>query len=810
MATRKLQLKIGGLACSFCAESIHKAFRREKGVQDVHVSLAHEEVLIEYDHNQVDEPELRETILDLGYTLRDPDKVRAFEEQQEELAQHWRRLIIASGFTAAAFVLMVVMWLGVMSSWLAYGAMGLALATMFGPGGYILKKAYQSLRRGILNQHVLLEFGAFSGLVGGAAGLFYPAFPAVEFFGVSVFVTTYHVLSGWAANKVRARAAQAVRKLLNLQPETARRIEDGREVEVRVEKLRVGDRVRVRPGEKIPIDAQVIKGHSGVDESIVTGESIPVEKSPGDELVGGSINQVGSLVAEVTKVGADTFLQQVAGHIEEARAMKPGIIQLVDRVLKYYVPGVVAVAGLAFLVWTLGAWWVTGEMNLVRAIFAVLAVFVMGYPCALGMATPLAMIRGGGIAADHGILMRSGEAFQVMKDIDTVVLDKTGTLTIGEPTVVNLLTVDVKEGALLRLAGAVEQRSEHPLARAVVSYGKARVDTFPEPSQFRSITGKGVKARVEDQPVFVGSLEYLRERHIAVDRAVKWASQHEKEGHTVIGVAIDGNLAGLLALADTLKADAKQTVAALSAQGRRALLLTGDNERTARAIAWQVGIEDVQARVSPAEKADWIRSLQRKKRRVAMVGDGINDAPALTQADVGLAIGAGTDIAIESADVVLMGDRLYALVEAFAIGENSYRKTRQNLMLAFAFNGIGVPLAATGWVYPVWAMVAMVASVTTVLANSFGGRMLGKTREIEKEHMHVTFKVPNIHCEHCVETIQRAVNQHVKGAEVHVDVEAQRVEVLLPDSKVTAEGVREILTEIGFKPKKEEQRHVPA
>ncbi|MFB3132346.1 MAG: heavy metal translocating P-type ATPase, partial [Rhodothermales bacterium] len=681
MNDQKLQLKIGGMACSFCAQSINKAFDRVDGVQGVNVSLAHEEVLIQYDADRVQEPALKQTLLDLGYTLRDPDKTKAFEEQQQELATHKRRLLVAAGFTAAASAVMLAMWLGYRAPWFPYAAMLLALATIFGPGWYIVKKAYQSLRRRILNQHVLLEFGAFSGLAGGFAGLFFPVFPAAEFFGVAVFVTTYHILSGWASNKVRARASQAVRKLLDLQPDTARRIDaDGQEREVPVSEVDLGDCVRIRPGEKIPVDGRVVEGASGVDESIVTGESIPVEKGEGDQVVGGSINQTGTLVVEVTAVGEASFLQQVARHIEEARAMKPGIIQVVDKILKYYVPGVVAFAALAFVIWTLGAWLVTGEADLVRAIFAMLAVFVMGYPCALGMATPLAMIRGGGMAADRGILMRSGEAFQIMKDVDTVVLDKTGTLTIGKPKVTDVKALSgVDQDELLRLAGSAERNSEHPLAEAIVAYAEEQVDRLPEADAFQSTTGKGVRASVEGRAVLVGSLDFLSEEGIEMEAGADWVREKEQDGRTVIGAAADGRLIGLVALADTLKDDARATVATLKAQGRRPVLLTGDNERTAQAIARAVGIEEVAARVQPDQKAARIRHLQQEGRRVAMVGDGINDAPALTQADVGVAIGAGTDIAIESADVILMGERLITLIDACEIGENSYRKTVQTL-----------------------------------------------------------------------------------------------------------------------------------
>jgi len=794
-----LQLHIGGMACSFCAQSIDKAIGQRAGVEKVSVSLAHERVLIQYNPDKIGEPDLKQILLDLGYIIRDPDKVRAFEEQQQELETHRKRLIVSSGLTLAALGIMIIMWAGIMAWWHAWATLALALATMFGPGWYIKKKAWQSLRRGILNQHNLLEFGAFSGLIGGFAGIVNPVFPAVEFFGVSIFITTYHVLSGWAANKVRARASQSVRKLLDLQPDTARRIdEEGNERQVEITTLEPGDRVRIRPGENIPVDGKIVEGRSGVDESIVTGESIPVEKGEGDKVVGGSINQTGTLLVKVTALGEDSFLQQVAHHIEEARAMKPGIIQLVDKVLTYYVPGVLAFAGLALLTWTLGAWIFTGEVNLPRAIFAMLAVFVMGYPCALGMATPLAMIRGGGMAADRGILIRSGEAFQIMKDIDTIVLDKTGTLTIGKPEVVDVL---MDQTEFLKLAGAAEQHSEHPLARAVVEYTRQEAGKFPEASDFESTTGKGIRAVIDSRTVLLGSLEFLQEQGIGVNQNNNWIYEHEQQGHTVIAMATDGTLTGFFALADTLKEDAKETISRLQNQGRNLLLLTGDNERTARAIAGQAGIGQVEARVQPDQKAERIRSIQQEGKRIAMVGDGINDAPALTQADVGMAIGTGTDIAIESADVILMGERLFALVEAFEIGENSFRKTKLNLWLAFSFNGIGVPLATTGLLYPVWAMVAMVASVMTVLANSFWGRLLSKTPIRKEKEQSITYRVPNMHCDHCVETIRQTLSERFKDITVETDLDLHLVKILYVNGDVNDSSLRGALVEIGFKAK---------
>lgn len=796
------------MACSFCAQSIDKAIGQREGVKKVNVSLAHEQVLIEYDSASIRERDLKQILLDLGYTIRDPDKVKAFEEQQQELETHRNRLLVASVLTLAALGIMVMMWAGIMAWWHPWATFGLALTTMFGPGWYIKKKAWQSLRRGILNQHNLLEFGAFSGLIGGIAGLYNPVFPATEFFGVSVFITTYHILSGWSANKVRARASESVRKLLDLQPDTARRVdEDGNECEVEISTLELDDMVRIRPGEHIPVDGEIIEGRSGVDESIVTGESIPVEKGEGDQVVGGSINQTGTLLVKITALGDDSFLNQIARHIEEARAMKPGIIQLVDRVLKYYVPGVVGFAIFSVLLWTLGLWLATGQTNLPRGIFAMLDVFVLGYPCALGMATPLAMIRGGGMAAERGILMRSGEAFQIMKDIDTIVLDKTGTLTVGEPKVVDLLTAhQFEKTEFLKLAGAAERHSEHPLAQAVVEFTQTQISEFPETKVFESTTGKGIRADIEGRSVLLGSLEYLEEQNVNIQLNSNWISDHEEQGHTVIGMAADGHLSGLFALADTLKKDAKETIHHLQDQGHNLVLLTGDNKRTARAIADQVGIQQIEARVKPDQKAERIRSIQEKGKRVAMVGDGINDAPALTQADVGMAIGTGTDIAIESADVILMGQRLYALVEAFEIGENSFRKTKQNLILAFSFNGIGVPLATTGLLYPVWAMIAMVASVTAVLANSFWGRLISKAskyREQEKEKKQsITYQVPNMHCEHCVETINQTLKDRFHDITVQTDLDESEVTIVFTNGHINDSSLREALVEIGFKPKK--------
>ncbi len=834
-AVESLQLKVGGMSCSFCVSTIETAYRRMAGVRDVHVSLAHEEALVRYEPEKITPEKIRETLRQIGYTVRDPDKVKAFEEQQAEMRNARNKLIVVGALTLISAVLMSLMWFKlappeVLKPVLLTATPLLALATMFGPGWYILTKAYYSLRRAILNQHVLLEFAALAGLIGGVLGLvgfFYDIevlrFPAAEFFAVSVFVIAYHVLSEWTSLYVRVKASRAVERLLHLQPDSAWVLRDGEAIEVSVQEVRVGDRVRVRPGESIPVDGRVVDGGSSVDMSIVTGESIPVEKGPGDEVVGGSINQTGSLVVEVTRIGEESFLAQVARYIQEARAMKPGILQLVDVVLKYFVPGVIGFAGMSFLAWTLGAWLATGEMDISRAIFATLAVFVMGYPCALGMATPLAMIRGGGMAAERGVLMRSGEAFHVLKDVRKVVFDKTGTLTRGRPTVTDIVAYQgFGEEALLRRAASAESASEHPLAAAVLDAAEAKGLRLEAVNDFNAEPGKGVRARLDGHAVYVGNPDWFTgELAAELPAATRNDIRHmQDEAKTVVlvGEETGGNttVLGLVAIADTLKDDAKATISRLRGLGLEPVMITGDNERTAHSVAQDVGIEEVLAQVLPDQKADRVRALQQEGYRVAFVGDGINDAPALMQADVGIAIGAGTDIAIESADVILTGERLGGVVDAYQIGGNSYRKTVQNLALAFTFNGIGVPAATTGLVDPVWAMIAMAASVTTVLANSFGGRLLtgawqpGAAQKpsvgqaaspelAEAGTSEVVLKVPGIHCQGCVDTIQGYLGAEEGIDGVSGDAQAKHVHVVFRPDVLSIERIKAALERIGYR-----------
>lgn len=770
----RIRARIAGLHCSLCTGTIEKALGRQPGVDKVAVSLTHEQALIDYDPAVIQPEKILGTLRDIGYDLYDPRKLRPFEEEEADLVREGKRLLaaVAASLTAIALILEVsgVWSLLVPASVVALmvpvsyailrpagpvrallGALAiiapaaiantaretgvltepatgwltgvLAVAVVFGIAPHILRMAYQAARRRILNQHVLLEVGAFAGIVGGLIGLTgaFPNYPTAPFFAVTVLVANYHIFSEWLSLLVKTRSSQAVKKLLDLQPDTARLVRDGTEEEVPLAQVAVGDLVRIRPGERIPVDGRVATGFSTVDVSMVTGEPVPVERSAGDEVIGGSINASGTLLVEATRIGADSFLAQVVRHVEDARALKPGILHLVDRVLRIYTPTVLIVAAAALVGWLAGSWLLTGEPDVRRAVFAGLGVLVMGYPCAVGIAAPLAIVRAAGEAADLGIIMRTGEAFQTFGQVRRIVMDKTGTLTEGRPAVREVVSL-VGEDDLLATAAAAESSSEHPLARAIVDAAADRGVGLPGAESFESITGFGVSARVSGRDVLVGRPAFLADHGVDLGRLTARVDQLEAAGRTVVAVSADGQPLGALALGDEIRAESIEALTQMREAGLSPVLVTGDNERAARHVAAKLGIEDVRAGVLPEGKAEIVRDLQADGTRVAMVGDGINDAPALMQADVGIAMGGGTDIAVESADVIVVRDDLRAVLTARQISRSSYRRTRQNVALAFLFNGIGIPAATTGMVYPVWAMIAMALSVTTIFINSIGGR----------------------------------------------------------------------------------------
>lgn len=770
---RRIRARIGGLHCSLCTGTIEKALGRRPGVDKVAVSLTHEQALIEYDPTVASAEDLLKTLKDIGYTVSDPRKLRPFDEEEKALVRERKRFLIALGASIAAmglvgypvnspwfalcvfsiaslvafsFVVLRAYTLrtafigslffasggaaiyisklhGVFGASVPWLAGALALLLIFGVGFHIVRMAVMALLRGILNQHVLVEFGAFAGLVGGAIGLvFHPRnYPTDAFFAVAVMVLTYHIFSEWLSLIVKTRSSQAVKKLLDLEPDVAYVVKDGKNEAVPLEKVRVGDLVRVRPGERVPVDGQVESGQSDVDESLVTGEPLPVEKRAGDRTLSGALNGHGTLLVRVSVVGEESFLRQVVRSVEDARALKPGVLHIVDRVLQVYTPLVLITAVVATCFWLIEPTFFGSSPDLQRAMFAGLSVLVMGYPCAVGISAPLSIVRGAGEAAERGVLMRTGEAFQALRRVRRVAFDKTGTLTEGHPALRQIVPLASSEEELLALAAALEAGSEHPLARAIVEEAFARSIGFPEVQEFEALAGQGVRGRLQATNLIAGSPMFLTTQAVNLAPQLGQIAELEGRGLTVIGVARDGLLLGLLALGDALRPDAAATVARLHDLGIRTTLITGDNELAAQYFARAAGIDEVHARVLPAGKAALIRELQ-ESGRTAMVGDGINDAPALMQANVGIAFGSGADIAVESADVIILHQRLGAVLDAYDISRRSYRKIVQNVSLAFLFNGIGIPAAATGLVHPIWGMVAMAASVTAIFINSLWGK----------------------------------------------------------------------------------------
>jgi Cu+-exporting ATPase len=563
-------------------------------------------------------------------------------------------------------------------------------------------------------------------------------------------IMAFHLTGRYVEESAKGRASQAIRKLLELGAKTARVMRDGEEVEVAIDEVQVGDVMVVRPGEKIPTDGVVLAGESAVDESMATGESMPVNKQRDDEVIGATVNQEGLLKVRATKVGKDTFLAQVIKLVEEAQGSKVPIQALADRVTGVFVPAVMTIAALTFLVnllfpgamnslVDLGSFlpWVNPNLSAVTlAIVSMVAVLVIACPCALGLATPTALMVGSGMGAEHGILIRSGEAIQTLKDVAVVIFDKTGTITRGKPEVTDVVGTTserMKSDQILRWAASAERGSEHPLGRAIVERAEAEGIRLDEPQGFQAIRGRGIKAEADGHQVIVGSRRLMEEE--GLDPAPFEASLRrlEHEAKTAMLVAVDGQVVGVIAVADTLKADSADAIEALHRMGLETAMITGDNQRTAEAIAQSVGIDHVLADVLPDGKVAEVQKLQERFGSVAFVGDGINDAPALTQANVGIAIGTGTDIAIEASDVTLVRGQLTGVVEAVNLSRATFRKIKQNLFWAFFYNVIMVPLAVIGWMHPVLSEIAMATSSVTVVTNANTLRRVDIRPEYVKE-----------------------------------------------------------------------------
>jgi len=731
-------LKVGGMTCATCSQTVERALRNVRGVSKASVNLATERASVSYDGGQADLGDLRRALEEAGYEflgMASPEEERsegAAREEKERVSRARRSMRTSWALTLPIILWMIPeMFFGLaFPSPALYGA-GLTLLSFLVlavPGRGTFRSALRVTLHGSPNMDVLIALGTTASLVTGPISL---VLPIANFAGISGMIMSFHLTGRYVEARAKGKASEAIRQLLELGARTARIIRDNVEVEVPVEELTVGDTMIIRPGEKIPTDGTVVDGESSVDESMATGESMPVHKGPGDPLIGATINQRGLMRARTTKVGRDTFLSQVIEMVERAQGTKVPIQATADRVTAYFVPTVLVISLASFLSWVLFDEYLRGFLEwssgflpwidpslgtLTLAIFAAIAVLVIACPCSLGLATPTALMVGSGMGAENGILIRDGSAIQGLKDVKTIVFDKTGTLTKGRPELTDIvLTGKVDEEGVLRLAAGAERGSEHPIARALVEGARSRGIDAPVPEEFETVPGKGLRAKVSGQAVEVGGRRMFPELPGSVENT---AAELESRARTVVILRVDGEYGAVLGIADTPKDDSKDAISDLRGMGINAVMITGDNERTARAIADSIGIKRVLSQVLPDEKASEIERLQSEVGLVAMVGDGINDAPALAQADIGISIGTGTDIAIESSDITLVRGDLYSVVSAVRLSKETFRKIRQNLFWAFSYNVIAIPLAFLGLLHPLIAEAAMATSSITVVTNA--------------------------------------------------------------------------------------------
>jgi Cu+-exporting ATPase len=650
---------------------------------------------------------------------------RTYEQPEQELKNMKRRVALALAGVISFAVLRVIAIFGLAVAIMVFEVAGISawnlaffiLSTpiVWVAGWNIHYSAYKALKNRSINMDVLITTGVLAGWSYGAVSTFFPWLGSEGhgYLEIAVAILAFVLLGKFIEEIIRRRSAAAIRKLLELQPTIARVLKDGREVEVPIEEVNVGDILIVKPGEKIPTDGIVIEGYSSVDEKLITGESIPVEKSVGSEVVGGTINKTGLLKIRVTKVGENTALMQIVHLVEEAQASSAPIQKFADRVVGYFVPAVFAVAGISFVYWL-----VTKGFS--SAFLVLLAVLLIACPCALGIATPTAILAGVGKGAEYGILLRGGEYVENIRKLTTVVFDKTGTLTKGEPSVTDVITFKgYKEDEVLLFAAIAEKGSEHPLAEAVLKKAFSLNINVPDAEAFEAIPGHGVKASFKGKTILLGNRRLMETNNINIGEDVEhFLTKFGEEGKTTMLLAIDGEIVGILAAMDTLKENAKEAIRDLKKMGLEIIMLTGDNERTAKAIAKQLGIEKVITNVLPWEKVNVIKKLQSEGKVVAMVGDGINDAPALAQAHIGIAIGSGTDIAKETGGIVLIKDDLRDVVRAIMLSKATMRKIKQNLFWAFIYNMVSIPIAAAGLLSPIIAAGAMAFSSLFVVSNS--------------------------------------------------------------------------------------------
>ncbi len=721
VALSEVNLGLIGMHCATCSQTIEKALQDADGVISAGVNLATETAVIRYNPEVTAIPMLKKVVGKAGYQAISQD-TGAVDQERLAREREARRLkyMFITGFVLGipTFILSMVSPFSMeVTNWIM---LGLTTPVQFGIGAQFYMGTFNALRNRRANMDTLIALGT-------SAAYFYSLvvviglLPGAAYFDTAALIISIILLGRWLEARAKGRTSEAIKKLIGLQPRTATIILNDQETKVPVDEVEAGNIVVVRPGEKLPVDGIVTEGSSSVDESMLTGESIPVEKKPGDQVIGATLNKSGYFKFRATRVGKDTALAQIVRLVEMAQGSKAPIQRLADRIAGIFVPIVLGIALVTFL-----AWFFLGGQPFIFALTSFIAVLVIACPCSLGLATPTAIMVGTGKGAQNGILIKSAEALEQAYRVQTIVFDKTGTLTQGKPVVTDVISTDsIVQNEVLRLAASVEKGSEHPLGTAIIEAAGDGQSPLSRPDNFEALSGRGIRALLSGKEILLGNRLLMQDNNIPIQSFEDRIGELENDGKTVMLMALDKQLTGIIAVADTLKKHASETIAQLQAMNIETVMITGDNHRTSRAIARKVGISKVLAEVLPQDKANEVRKLQESGRITAMVGDGINDAPALAQADIGIALGSGTDVAVETGDIVLVKDDLRDVVQAIKLSRYTIRKIRQNLFWAFIYNTIGIPIAA-GVLYPFFglqlnpiiAAAAMGFSSVSVVSNS--------------------------------------------------------------------------------------------
>ncbi|EMY4799224.1 heavy metal translocating P-type ATPase [Bacillus pacificus] len=723
----KAEFTVSGMTCAACANRVEKRLNKLEGVNEATVNFALESATVDFNPDEINVNEMKSAITKLGYKLelKSDEQDGSTDHRLQEIERQKKKFIVSfilsfpllwamvSHFSFTSFIYLPDM---LMNPWVQ---MALATPVQFIIGGQFYVGAYKALRNKSANMDVLVALGT-------SAAYFYSVYLSIQsigssehmtdlYFETSAVLITLIILGKLFEAKAKGRSSEAIKKLMGLQAKTATVVRDGTEMKILIEEVVAGDIVYVKPGEKIPVDGEIVEGKSAIDESMLTGESIPVDKTIGDVVIGSTMNKNGFLKVKATKVGRDTALAQIIKVVEEAQGSKAPIQRVADQISGIFVPVVVGIAIITFAVWMI---FVTpGDFG--GALEKMIAVLVIACPCALGLATPTSIMAGSGRSAEYGILFKGGEHLEATHRLDTVILDKTGTVTNGKPVLTDVIVADgFHEEEILRLVGAAEKNSEHPLAEAIVDGIKEKKIDIPSSETFEAIPGFGIESVVEGKQLLIGTRRLMKKFNIDIEEVSKSMEELEREGKTAMLIAINKEYAGIVAVADTVKDTSKAAIARLKKMGLDVVMITGDNTQTAQAIAKQVGIDHVIAEVLPEGKAEEVKQLQAQGKKVAMVGDGINDAPALATADIGMAIGTGTDVAMEAADITLIRGDLNSIADAIFMSKMTIRNIKQNLFWALAYNGLGIPIAALGFLAPWVAGAAMAFSSVSVVLNA--------------------------------------------------------------------------------------------